>query len=131
MKCSLGISNFPRDRHTFPFCFPLFLCIVHSMSLLAILWNSVFSQVCLSLTPLPFTSLLFSAICKAPSDNDFAFLHFFFIGMVLVTTSCQSVSQFSCSVVPDSLRLHELQHARPPCPSPTPRIHSDSRPSSQ
>ena len=28
--------------------------------------------------------------------------------------------QFSCSVVSDSLRPHELQHARPPCPSPTP-----------
>ena len=31
----------------------------------------------------------------------------------------------------DSLRPHELQHARPPCPSPTPGVHSDSRPSSQ
>ena len=39
--------------------------------------------------------------------------------------------QFSCSVVSDSLRPHELQHARPPCPSPTPGVHSDSRPSSR
>ena len=31
----------------------------------------------------------------------------------------------------DSLRPHESQHARPPCPSPTPRVHSNSRPSSQ
>ena len=31
----------------------------------------------------------------------------------------------------DSLRPHELQHARPPCPSPTPGVHSDSRPLSQ
>ena len=38
---------------------------------------------------------------------------------------------FSRSVVSDSLRPHELQHARPPCPSPTPRIHSNPRPSSQ
>ena len=38
--------------------------------------------------------------------------------------------QFSRSVVSDSLRPHESQHARPPCPSPTPRVHSDSRPSS-
>ena len=37
--------------------------------------------------------------------------------------------QFSCSVVSNSLRPHELQHARPPCPSPTPRVHSNSRPS--
>ena len=39
--------------------------------------------------------------------------------------------QISRSVVSDSLRPHESQHARPPCPSPTPRVHSDSRPSSQ
>ena len=39
--------------------------------------------------------------------------------------------QISHSVVSDSLRPHESQHARPPCPSPTPRVHSDSRPSSQ
>ena len=39
--------------------------------------------------------------------------------------------QISRSVVSDSLRPHESQHDRPPCPSPTPRVHSDSRPSSQ
>ena len=39
--------------------------------------------------------------------------------------------QFSHSVVSDSLRPHELQYARPPCPSPTPRVHSNSRPLSQ
>ena len=39
--------------------------------------------------------------------------------------------QFSCSVASDSLRPHELQHTRPPCPSPNPGVHSDSRPSSQ
>ena len=39
--------------------------------------------------------------------------------------------QFSCSVMSDSLRPHESQHARPPCPSPTPEVHSDSWPSSR
>ena len=39
--------------------------------------------------------------------------------------------QFSHSVVSDSLQPHELQHARPPCPSRTPGIHSNTRPSSQ
>ena len=39
--------------------------------------------------------------------------------------------QFSRSVVSDSLRPHESQHTRPPCPSPTPGVHSDSHPSSQ
>ena len=37
--------------------------------------------------------------------------------------------QFSCSVMSDSLRPHESQHTRPPCPSPTPGVHSNSRPS--
>ena len=39
--------------------------------------------------------------------------------------------QFSHSVVSDPLLPHEPQHSRPPCPSPTPRVHSDSCPSSQ
>jgi len=43
---------------------------------------------------------------------------------------CSSV-QFSRSVVSNSLQPHESQHTRPPCPSPTPRAHSNSRPSSQ
>ena len=38
--------------------------------------------------------------------------------------------QFSCSVMSDSLRPHESQHARPPYPSPTPGVHPNSRPSS-
>ena len=39
--------------------------------------------------------------------------------------------QFSLSVVSDSLQPHELQQARPPCSSPTPGVHSNSRPSSR
>ena len=39
--------------------------------------------------------------------------------------------QISHSVMSDSLRPHELQHARPPCLSPTPGVHSNSCPSSQ
>jgi len=47
-------------------------------------------------------------------------------------TECPLSSvQFGCSVVSDSLWPRESQHARPPCPSPTPRVHSDSRPSNQ
>ena len=45
-----------------------------------------------------------------------------------IYSSSQSVSQFSRSVVSDSLRHHGLQHARPPCPSPTPRVYSNSYP---
>ena len=43
---------------------------------------------------------------------------------------CISSVQFSCSVLSDSLRPHESQHTRPPCPSPTPGVHPDSHPSS-
>ena len=39
--------------------------------------------------------------------------------------------QFSLSVVSNSLRSRESQHARPPCPSPTPRVHSNSPPLSR
>ena len=48
----------------------------------------------------------------------------------MLTPNISSV-QFSRSVMSDSLQPHESQHARPPCPSPTPGVHSDSRPSSQ
>ena len=37
-----------------------------------------------------------------------------------------SLVQFSCSVTSDSLQPHESQHARPPCPSPTPRVYINS-----
>ena len=45
-------------------------------------------------------------------------------------TKLFSSVQFSCSVVSNSLRPHELPHARPPCPSPTPGVYSNSCPSS-
>ena len=39
--------------------------------------------------------------------------------------------QFSCSVMSDSLQPHELQYARPPCPSPTPGVHPNLCPLSR
>ena len=51
------------------------------------------------------------------------------IKMFSYTVSVQFSSvQFSHSVVSDSLRPHELQHARPPCPSPTPGVHPNPCP---
>ena len=47
-----------------------------------------------------------------------------------LVTFCCSV-QFSCSVVSNSLWPHGLQHTRPPCPSPNPRVYSNSCPLSQ
>ena len=51
--------------------------------------------------------------------------HFLLLGIFL------SSVQFSCSVVSDSLWPHGLQHTRPPCPSPTPRVYSNSHSLSQ
>ena len=57
-------------------------------SFLVIRWNPAFSWVYLSLSPLLFASLLSLSICKASSDNHFAFLHFYFFRTILVTASC-------------------------------------------
>ena len=58
------------------------------LSLLAILWNFAFKWVYLSFSPFPFASLLFLAICMASSENYFAILHFFFLGIVLLLAFC-------------------------------------------
>ena len=59
--------------------------------------------------------------------------HFFnLVGFFLILCCMKCVSvQFSHSVVSDSLRPHEPQHARPLCPSPTPRVYPNSCPLSQ
>ena len=58
------------------------------LSLLAIFWNTSFGWVYLSFSYLPlFFTSLFTAICKASSDNHLAFLHFFFLEIVLITAS--------------------------------------------
>ena len=58
-------------------------------------------------------------------------LRFLFWLRCSLEVSCFSSVQFSRSVVSNSLRPHESQHARPPCPSPTPRVHPNACPSSQ
>ena len=73
-----------------------------------------------------------------PQQSSTCLLHFFSHLLYWVGQKVSSgfsitfwLVQFSCSVVSISLQPHELQHARPPCPSPTPGVHSNSRPSSQ
>ena len=68
----------------------------------------------------------------------FSFSSFSFIKKLFSSSSLSAIRvmssasvQFSRSVVSDSLWPHESQNARPPCPSPTPRVHSDSHPLSQ
>ena len=65
----------------------------------------------------------------------FSFLFFLFTRKLTVLSDFPGLVQFSSvqfsrSVVSASLWLHESQHARPPCPSPTPGVPSNSRPSS-
>ena len=61
-------------------------------------------------------------IHRAYSD----FISYTCIHFSLSLCMCVYSVQFSRSVMSDSLRPHELQHARPPCPSPAPRVHSNS-----
>jgi len=96
MKYSFYISKFLEEISSlspsivFLYSFALFI-EEGILSFLAILWNSAFNWIYLSLSPLLFTSLLSSAIFKASSDNYFVFLPFFFFlsfGMVLLVASC-------------------------------------------
>ena len=61
------------------------------------------------------------------------FVHYYIFHIVFEAFALKSLrsDQMSRSFVFDSLQPHESQHARPPCTSPTPGVHSDSRPSSQ
>ena len=99
MKCSLGISNFLEEisslSHSIAFLY-FFALITEEGFLISpcYFWSSAFKLVYLSFSPLPFASLLFSGICKASSDSHFAFLHFFFLGMVLIPASCTMSQTF-------------------------------------
>ena len=89
MKCSLGISNFLEAisslSHSIVFLY-LFALISEEGFLISPYYSL---ELCIQmLISFLFTSLLFSAICKASSDNQFDFLHFFFLGMILITASC-------------------------------------------
>ena len=62
-----------------------------------------------------------------------AYINLNFMCLPHIFSGCQDVRfsvQFSRSVMSDSLRPHESQHARPPCPPPSLGVHSDSGPSS-
>ena len=52
-------------------------------------------------------------------------------GKCIILEQITASVQFSHTVLSDSLQPHESQHGRPPCPSPTPRVHSNSCPSSR
>ena len=72
-----------------------------------------------------------SLLMKVKEESEKVGLKLNILKTKIMTSGPISSVQFSCSVVSDSLRPHELQHARPPCPSPTPRVYSNSCPLSQ
>ena len=93
MKYSLGISNFLEVIsslfHSVAFLY--FFALITKEDFLISPCNSL--KLCIQmgisfLSPLLFTSLPFTAICEASSGTHFAFLHFFFLGIVLIPISC-------------------------------------------
>ena len=81
---------------------------------------------------LEWVAISFSRGSSRPTDRTWVFWIAGGVFTFWATGEAQFHSvQFSHSVVSDSLWLHESQHARPPCPSPTPGVYSDSCPSSQ
>ena len=92
----------------------------HYIRFLCIAWR-VASVCILHKFRLP-TALLFMSAVLQPCKN---------IYLLCIWHQEFSSVQFSSSVVSDSLQPHELQHARPPCPSPTPRVYPNLCPLSQ
>ena len=93
MKCSFGISNFLEEISSFShsIAFLYFFELITEEGFLISPCCSLELSVQMSIfsfSPLPLTSLLFSALCKASSDNHFGVLHLFFLGMVLIPVSC-------------------------------------------
>ena len=118
----------------------LILFFPHSM-----IWNELFSNLLIfffcQIASVVILFVTFSIELLYFSTPEFPFGTFFNSHFLLIFSFCSwiiffisfqfSSVQFSHSVVSDSLRPHELQHARPPCPSPTLGVHSNSRPLSR
>ena len=88
MKCSLAISNFFEEisgiSHSIAFLYFFALITEEGFPISPRYSLELCIQMGISfLFSFALASLLFSALCKASSDNNFAFLHFFFLGMVL------------------------------------------------
>ena len=106
MKCSVVMSSFLEEISSLSHSI-VFLYFFALITVAAFLISPCYSwEVCIQmhiffLFSLLFSSLLFSTICKASSDNHFAFFHFFFLGMV------QSLPPVQCHKAPFII-LHAL-----------------------
>ena len=94
MKCSLGMSNFLEEISSLSHSIVSlnFFALITEEGFLISPWYSLELCIQMGISSLFsiafFTSLLFTAICKAPSDCHFTSLHFFFLCMVLLLVSC-------------------------------------------
>ena len=131
MKCSLGISNFLEESSSLSHCF-VFLYFFALIAEEGFLISSCYSlEFCIqmlisSFSPLLFISLLFTAIYQASSHSHFTFLHFFFLGMVLVTAFC-TMSQSSIPSTENCIK--DLLSMAPPIRTRSSFPHSQSLPS--
>ena len=109
MKCFFGISDFLKEISSLSY-YVVFLYFFALIAEEGFLISSCYSlELCIQMLisfpfSLLFTSLLFTAICKASSDSHFAFLHFFSMGMVLIPVSCHEPH----SIVHQALYLSDL-----------------------
>ena len=113
--------------HYFPIYFPWSSGTgCHDLSFWMLSFKPTFSLSSFIFIKRHFSSSLLSAIRVVPS----AYLRLLIFIPEIFISACAaprfSSVQFICSIVSDFLRPHESQHARPPCPSPTPGVHSDS-----
>ena len=106
-----------------------FLLLIREYCFICVSYYNLPFRYCL-LIFLPFLLFYLHIIVLLQFFNIFSFfpLNILFLKFVFILNY---LVQFSHSVVSDSLWPRESQHARPPCPSPTPRVHSNSCPSSQ
>ena len=93
VKCSLGISDFLEEisslSHSVVFLYFFALIPEEGFLISPCLSLELCIQMGVSfLSPLLLASFLSLTICQASQNNHFAFWHFFFLGMVLITTSC-------------------------------------------
>ena len=103
--------------------------------ILAFIWLHILSSYSLMLFCLGFFSLVYvennvqrvgNLHIPSPLYSNLFITFWFFTKSHSHNESLFRSDQISRSVMSDSLQTHELQHARPPCPSPTPGVHSDS-----
>ena len=133
IRFASSLGSWDREMELEAIC--CIACMLSHVQLFANFWTAS-SQVPLSMGILEWVAVSFFRGFSQPRDQTYS-SHVSRIGRWILyhcatwEARFKQLVQFSRSVMSDSLRPHESQHARTPCPSPTPRVHPDSRPLSQ